>query len=150
MAKKSNSYTRANLAKRLKRRGLIGSIKNVETQYLIDLWEHYKDMPTIKPQKMVEKEDNYSVVKRILDSLVEQYKEIFIGWFRDAWRYLPEIEYFYQRIDKNKINNDKFFVPIDVKIQFLEPSGYHVNGNYQMEPWEIPDYLKELYGEYLI
>lgn len=150
MAKKETNNSRANLAKRLRRRGLIGSIKGVETEYLEALWERYQNVPTVKVQKMVPKDDNYSIVKRILDNFVEEYKDYFIDWYRDAWRYLPEIEYFYQRLDVNKLNTDLQFVPREVNLFFQPPSDWSVNERYQMAPEDIADYLKELYADYLI
>lgn len=148
--KRALNNSRSALAKRLKRRGLVGSIKGLETDYLMDLWERYKDVPPIKPQKMVEKEDNYDVVKRILDNFVASYKEYFIGWYRDAWRYLPELEYFWQRLDVDKLNNDKDFVPTEVVIVFIEPSDWTVNEHFRLPPEEMADYLKELFKKYLI
>lgn len=150
MAKKEPSNSRSALTKRLRRRGIIGTVKGVETSYLADLWERYKDMPVIKVNKMVEKDDNYSIVKRILDNFVEEYKDFFIDWYRDAWRYLPEIEYFYQRLDVNKLNTDLQFVPREIHLYTNPPSDWNVNEHFRMPPEEIADYLKELYSDYLI
>ena len=138
------------MSKRLKRRGIITSPKGISTDELNNLWDKYQDSPVIEKRKPQPKNTNYEMVKNILDNFVAEYKDYFIGWYRDAWRYLPEIEYFYQRLDKDKLNNDENFIPMEVNIFFLPPSDWSVNEQFQMAPEDIPDYLMKLYDEYIL
>lgn len=147
---KTLSTERSDVAKRLKRRGVISSPKGISTEELIKLWETYKDVPTIKPVKPMPKQDNYTTVLNILNILVADFKDIFVGWFEDAWRYLPEIEYFWQRIDKEAVNNDPNFIPHEIRITRIGVSDWIVDDQFQMAPEDIIDHLKAEFYDYLL
>lgn len=148
MAKKL-SMSRQNVAKRLRRKGIITKIKGITTEELIALWEQHKDGPNYGESSYVPPASNFEQVKNILDSLTKEFEEYFIGWYRDAWRYKDEIEFFWQRLDEDKINNDENFVPRIVNIVMIPPSDWIVGEEWNLAPEEIPDYLAELYSEYL-
>jgi len=141
---------RSAIAKRLKRRGIIESARGIETQELERLWEKYQNAPVIIKRKPTPKLSNFETVKKILDNFVEEFQEYFVGWYRDAWRYVPEIKYFYQRLDKDKINSDKKFSAKEVNVFFQPPSDWSVNDQFQMAPEDVPDYLMKLYDEYIL
>lgn len=148
-SKRTLSKERSAVAKRLKRRGVITSQKGISTEELLNLWEVYKDIPTLKPVQPQPKQDNYTTALNMLKVFVADFKDVFIGWYEDAWRYLPEIEYFWQRIDKDKINADKNFFPYDIRITRFGDSDYIVDDQFQMPIEDIADHLKFVFYNYL-
>lgn len=148
MAKKL-SNTRNAVIKRLKRRGIITNPRGISTEELYSLWDKHQFTPTIEAVKKSPLLDNFETVKNILDIFAQEYKDYFIGWYRDAWRYLDDIEHFWRRLDKDKINNDENFVPVEVHVFFFPPSDWNVNEQFHLAPEDIPDYLEKLYDNYI-
>lgn len=155
MAKKKNKTPRelkndrSSLGKRLKRRGILDSIKGIETSELESLWRKYKDRPTIKRVTPVTKLSNYDTVINILDNFVREYEEHFIGWYKDAWRYLPGIKYFWQRLDREKLNADENFIPKEIEMHVFPPSDWIIDDVFHMLPEDMEEYLYKLYDEYM-
>lgn len=143
------SKKRQNVARRLKRKGIITNIKGISTDELNRLWEQHKNGPNYGETVYTPPSSNFEQVKNILDALVADYDEYFIGWYRGARDYRDEIAFFWQRLDEDKINNDENFVPYAVNIVMIPPSDWIVGDEWHLAPEEIPDYLLKLYEKYL-
>lgn len=150
MARKEGlSNERSAVAKRLKRRGIISSPRGIETEELVNLWERYKSYPVIVPRTMIPPPTNYEMVVGILDNLVEDFDEFFVGRFREAYKLLPELRDFKNRINPVLINADRNFIPHEITIEPYSDSDWLVDSTLNMYPDEVIDHLKKMFYDYL-
>lgn len=157
MAKIGKSQQRSAVAKRLRRRGILTSVRGIETEELLNLWETFKDAPVIKKEPIKRKKDevtqgyaNYKQLIRILDRMVASFESEIVGRFTDAWRLVPELTHFKDRIDKEKVEADKAFIPSEIEIIFMPPSDWWVDDVFRMDPLYLIDHLKAKYNKYLL
>lgn len=140
---------RKSVGQRLIHRGILKSIKGVPTQELHNLWEKYKYAPPMEDTTPIPEADNYQKLVNMIANLAESFEDFFVGRFHDAWRYLPELKFLWQRIDKEAINSDDNFIPKDVVISEWGTSDWYVDDNFRMMPDEVVPYAKTLWGKYL-
>lgn len=151
--------TRENIARRLRRRGLVFNIRDLTTEELFNMWLDLGDKIPVEERTTVDEQNeqeliapilsNYEQLMKILSNMVEDYKEVFVGTFRNAWMYLPEIEYFHTRIDPEKVNSDKNFIPTEIPVITVPPSDWWVGDQHNMLPEEVAEHLRAKFEKYL-
>lgn len=150
-----HSTNRDNVRRRLLRRGLINKGDRYSTDYLNLMWKTHVMMEERRSQRernvsvITPKSTNYEILERILANTVREYKQVFIGWVRDAWRWLPELERWMDNVDKDKVNNDPNFTPSHINILFVPLSDWEVDGYNDIQPEFVVDWFNTKFAKYL-
>lgn len=147
--KKPLSNKRENVVRRLKRKGLIKSTRGYTTEYLLEMESNLFKEYTVTPVKMNTNGTNYENVVRILKNFAHDFREHFVGWIRDAWIVADELDYFWLRIDEDKINSYELYVPQAIVIEVIPPSDWFIDEQYRLDPLNLPQYLEKKYWRFL-
>lgn len=99
------------------------------------------------------KTSNYEKLMRTIENFIQDYKDKFVGEFRDAYFTYQELLSLLNAFDKDKVNEDKNFIPKQIEVNFYGTSDWEISlDNLKLDYDEFLDVtmkIRNLYDKYL-
>lgn len=96
---------------------------------------------------------NYEKLMRTIENFIQDYKDKFVGEFRDAYFTYQEILSLLNAFDKDKVNEDKDFIPKQIEVNFYGTSDWEISlDNLKLDYDDFLDVtikIRNLYDKYL-
>lgn len=96
---------------------------------------------------------NYEKLMRTIENFIQDYKDKFVGEFRDAYFTYQELLSLLNAFDKNKVNEDKDFIPKQIEVNFYGTSDWEISlDNIKLDYDDFLDVtikIRNLYDKYL-
>lgn len=96
---------------------------------------------------------NYEKLMRTIENFIQDYKDKFVGEFRDAYFTYQELLSLLNAFDKDKVNEDKNFIPKQIEVNFYGTSDWEISlDNIKLDYDDFLDVtikIRNLYDKYL-
>ena len=96
---------------------------------------------------------NYEKLMRTIENFIQDYKDKFVGEFRDAYFTYQELLSLLNAFDKDKVNEDKDFIPKQIEVNFYGTSDWEISlDNLKLDYDDFLDVtikIRNLYDKYL-
>lgn len=96
---------------------------------------------------------NYEKLMRTIENFIQDYKDKFVGEFRDAYFTYQELLSLLNAFDKDKVNEDKNFIPKQIEVNFYGTSDWEISlDNLKLDYDDFLDVtikIRNLYDKYL-
>ena len=96
---------------------------------------------------------NYEKLMRTIENFIQDYKDKFVGEFRDAYFTYQELISLLNAFDKDKVNEDKDFIPKQIEVNFYGTSDWEISlDNLKLDYDDFLDVtikIRNLYDKYL-
>lgn len=96
---------------------------------------------------------NYEKLMRTIENFIQDYKDKFVGEFRDAYFTYQELLSLLNAFDKDKVNEDKDFIPKQIEVNFYGTSDWEISlNNIKLDYDDFLDVtikIRNLYDKYL-
>lgn len=118
-------------------------------------YKDWKDNLTSLTQDDISKYEttNYEKLMRTIENFIQDYKDKFVGEFRDAYFTYQELLSLLNAFDEEKVNADKNFIPKQIEVNFYGTSDWEISlDNIKLDYDEFLDVtmkIRNLYDKYL-
>lgn len=96
---------------------------------------------------------NYEKLMRTIENFIQDYNDKFVGEFRDAYFTYQELLSLLNAFDKDKVNEDKNFIPKQIEVNFYGTSDWEISlDNLKLDYDDFLDVtikIRNLYDKYL-
>lgn len=96
---------------------------------------------------------NYEKLMRTIENFIQDYKDKFVGEFKDAYFTYQELLSLLNAFDKDKVNADKNFIPKQIEVNFYGTSDWEISlDNLKLDYDDFLDVtikIRNLYDKYL-
>lgn len=96
---------------------------------------------------------NYEKLIRTIENFIQDYKDKFVGEFRDAYFTYQELLSLLNAFDEEKVNADKNFIPKALEVNFYGVSDWEINLDSLKLDYndflDVTQKIRNLYDKYL-
>ena len=96
---------------------------------------------------------NYEKLMRTIENFLQDYKDKFVGEFRDAYFTYQELLSLLNAFDEDKVNEDRNFIPKQIEVNFYGTSDWEISlDNLKLDYDDFLDVtikIRNLYDKYL-